>query len=164
MELHLGSHHWDARMPDWSAAALSGFIAGASLMILELLWSATGGQNPWIISHKIAGIVLGPDVAKSSDFSIGVVALALAIHYVLGIVFACILAVILSTSRLEDSLGMELSIGAVFGMALYVFSFYVMTRAYPWFVDMRGLETFIGHVLFGMMASFIYWRWKLNRQ
>lgn len=164
MELHLGSHHWEARMPDWPAAALSGFMAGAILMVLELLWSATGGQNPWIICHKIAGIVLGSDVARSSEFSMGVVLLALATHYVLGIVFACILAVILSTAHLEDSLGMDLSIGAVFGMVLYVFSFYVMTRTYPWFVEMRGLETFIGHVLFGMAASSIYWWWRSNRR
>jgi len=160
MELHLGSHHWEARMPDWPAAAVSGFVAGATLMVLELLWAATGGQNPWIVSHKIAGIILGSDVAQSADFSIGVVALALAIHYVLGIVFGCILAVIISTSHFEDSLGMVLTIGALFGMVLYVFSFYMMTRAYPWFVDMRGLETFIGHVIFGMVAGFIYWKMK----
>jgi len=160
MELHVGSHHWEARMPDWPVAAVSGFVAGATLMVLELLWSATGGQNPWIVSHKIAGIVLGPDVAQSSEFSIGVVALALAIHYVLGIVFGCILAAIISTSHLDDSPGMVLTIGALFGMALYVFSFYVMTRAFPWFVDMRGLETFLGHVLFGMIAGFTYWRMK----
>ena len=160
MELHLGSHHWEARMPDWPAAAVSGFIAGALLMMLELLWSVTGGENPWIVTHKIAGIVLGYDVAHAVDLSVGIIALALVIHYVLGIVFACILAFIISALHVEDSPGMALTLGALFGMVLYFFSFYVMTRAYPWFVDMRGLETFIGHVIFGMVAGLTYWRMK----
>jgi hypothetical protein len=160
MELHLGSRHWEARMPDWPAAAVAGFIGGATLMVLELLWSITGGENPWIITHKIAGITLGSQAVASSDFSVGIVALALATHYVLGMLFGCLLAVILSAARLDDSPGMALAIGAAFGVLLYVFSFYVMSRAYPWFVDMRTLETFIGHLIFGMVTGFTYWRMR----
>jgi hypothetical protein len=53
---------------------------------------------------------------------------------------------------------MAFGIGAGFGILLYLFNFYVMSKAYPWFVEMRTLETFIGHVIFGMMAGFAYWR------
>jgi hypothetical protein len=160
MELHLGSHHWEARTPDWPVAAVAGFVGGAVLMVLELLWSVTGGTNPWIIAHKIAGIFLGADIAQSSDFSMSVVAVALGTHYVLGIVFGCVLAAILAGLHVEDRMGMALTVGAVFGAFPYVFSFFVMTRFYPWFADARNLETFIGHLIFGMVVGFTYCKMK----
>ena len=160
MELHLGSHHWVARTPDWPIAAVAGFVGGAILMVLELLWSVTGGANPWIIANKIAGIFLGPDVAQSSDFSTGAVAVALATHYVLGIVFGCVLAIILAGLHVEDRLGMGLALGAVFGTLLYLFSFFVMTQVYPWFAEARNLETYIGHLIFGMVVGFTYCKMK----
>lgn len=160
MELHVGSHHWEARRPDWTVAAVAGFVGGATLMVLELLWSVTGGTNPWIVANKIAGIFLGSGVAQSTEFSISVIAVALLTHYVLGIVFGCILAAILAVLHLEDSLGMALATGAAFGTLLYLFSFYLMTSFYPWFAEARNLETFIGHLIFGMVVGFTYCKMK----
>jgi hypothetical protein len=55
MELHMHSHRWEQRMPDWTVAAVSGFAAGAVLMVLELLWSTIiQGTSPWVTSHMIA--------------------------------------------------------------------------------------------------------------
>ena len=93
MELQIQSHQWRRRLPDWPAAVGSGLVAGAVLMVLELLWSATvstsvGGGNPWRVTNQIAAIVLGPETLQWSGFSIGVVAAALLTHYVLGIAFA----------------------------------------------------------------------------
>lgn len=158
MELHLGNRHWEAHTPDWPAALIAGFLAGALLMILEFLWAVTGGNDPWLVAHKVAGITLGHNVVTTSDFSVGVIALALITHYVLGMLFGCILAIVLSAFRLEQSPGMAFGIGAAFGIVLYIFNFYVMAKAYPWFAEMRTLETFIGHVIFGMTAGFAYWR------
>jgi hypothetical protein len=124
MELHLSSHHWQARTPDWPVAVAAGFVGGATLMVLELLWSVTGGINPWVIAHTIAGIFLGSGVAQSSEFSKNVVAVALGTHYVLGIVFGCVLAAILAGLHVEARLGMALAIGAAFGTLLYVFSLF----------------------------------------
>lgn len=163
MELHLGNRHWEAHTPDWPAALAAGFLAGALLMILEFLWAVTGGNDPWLVAHKVAGITLGQNVATASDFSVQVIALALITHYVLGMLFGCILAIILSAFRLEESPGMAFGIGAAFGIVLYIFNFYVMAKAYPWFSEMRTLETFIGHVIFGMMAGFAYWRMQRHQ-
>lgn len=160
MELHLGNRHWEAHTPDWPAALIAGFLAGALLMILELLWAVSGGNDPWLVAHKVAGITLGQNVATTSEFSIGVIATALITHYVLGMLFGCILAAILSAFRLDDSPSMAFAIGAAFGIVIYIFNFYVMAKAYPWFVDMRTLETFIGHVIFGMTAGFAYWKMR----
>lgn len=160
MELHLGNRHWEAHAPDWPAALIAGFLAGALLMILELLWAVSGGNDPWLVAHKVAGITLGQNVATTSEFSIRVIATALITHYLLGMLFGCILAAILSAFRLDDSPGMAFGIGAAFGIVIYIFNFYVMAKAYPWFVEMRTLETFIGHVIFGMTAGFAYWKMR----
>lgn len=164
MELHLGNRRWRAHSTDWLAALTAGFLAGALLMILELLWAVSGGNDPWAVAHKVAAITLGRDVAAASNFSFSIIATALVTHYVLGMLFACILAAILSSFRMDDSPGMAFSMGAAFGIVLYVLNFYVMAKVYPWFVEMRTLETFIAHVIFGMMAGFVYWRMQRHQE
>jgi uncharacterized membrane protein len=161
MEVHIGSHRWEHRAPDWPAAAVSGFVAGAVLMVVELLWtSIILGISPWGTSHKIAAILMGADALQSTGFSIGSVALALAIHYVLGIVFGLLLCAVIAPMHMDSSLGLALLVGAVFGLALYVFNFYGMTFFLPWFVDMRGLATLVAHLVFGMTAAAMYWKLK----
>jgi hypothetical protein len=161
MELHIGSHRWEHRAPDWPAAAVAGFVAGAVLMVLELLWtSLILDISPWGTSHKIAAILMGADALQSNGFSIGIVAVALAIHYVLGIVFGMLLCTVVAHTHMDSSVGLVLLAGAVFGLALYVFNFYGMTLFLPWFVDMRGLATLVAHLAFGMTAAAMYWKLK----
>ncbi|RZI39979.1 hypothetical protein EGT07_26140 [Herbaspirillum sp. HC18] len=157
MELHLHSHHLEHRRPDWVAAAASGFVAGAILMVLELFWtSIVQDTNPWITSHKIAAIVLGSDVLRSASFSVGIVGVALIIHYVLGIAFGLVLAAIIAPFHSDSSMGRALLVGAVFGWILYLINFYVLTSVFPWFADMRGSGTMIANVIFGMAAALMY--------
>lgn len=159
MELHMHSHRLEARVPDWPAAAVAGFVAGAVLMVLELLWaSMMPGASPWITSHKIAAIVMGQDVLQTTGFSVGVVAVALATHYVLGILFGIVLAAIIAPFHFDSSSGMVLLVGAVFGVLIYLFDFYGMVRLFSWFADMRGWATFIAHLIFGMAAAIMYWQ------
>lgn len=159
MELHTHSHHWAQRAPDWTAAAVSGLAAGAVLMVIELLWSAViVGTNPWATSHMIAAIVAGPDVLQVTDFNVGLVAIALATHYVLGTVFGLVLAAIIAPFHLDSSAGMVLLAGAVFGLALYLLNFYGMVAIFPWFADMRGWTTIVAHLIFGMAAAMFYQR------
>ncbi|MNK04317.1 hypothetical protein D3C87_221780 [compost metagenome] len=159
MELHMHSHHWEQRMPDWTVAAVSGFAAGAVLMVLELLWSTIiMGTSPWVMSHMIAAIVLGQDALQSTDFSLEVVGVALATHYVLGIGLGLILAAIIVPFRFDSSIGMVLLTGAVFGVLIYLFNFYGMVRFFTWFAELRGWTTMLGHVIFGMVAAAMYWK------
>jgi hypothetical protein len=157
MDLHLHSHRLAHRMPDWVAAAASGLVAGAILMVLELLWSVVPrGGNPWTVSHKIAAILLGPEVLRSGDFSLGVVGVALIVHYILGIAFGLILAAIIAPFHLDSSKGMTLSAGAAFGLLLYLFNFHILAAAFPWVADMRGWAALIAHLIFGMAAALMY--------
>ncbi|MGH6638971.1 MAG: hypothetical protein ACREBY_10265 [Polaromonas sp.] len=161
MDLRMRSYQGQ-RLPDWPAAAVAGLAAGAVLMVLELFWSTlvTGG-SPWAASHMIAAIVMGPGALQSSDFSLGVVAVALAVHYVLGTLFGLALAVIIAPLRQDSSVGMALLAGAVFGAVLYLLNFYGMVHFFPWFADWRGGATLVTHLLFGMTAALFYW--KLDR-
>ena len=162
MELHMHTHHLESRAPDWVAAVVSGFVGGAVLMVLELLWSSLiAGTNPWEMSHMISAIVMGPDVMQSMDFSASVVAIALITHYVLGIVFGVILCGIIAPFHFDSSVGMALLAGAVFGLILYLFNFYGMARFFSWFAEMRGWAALVTHLVFGMVTATMYW--KLER-
>ena len=115
MELHMHSHHYVRRMPDWSAAAVAGLVAGALLVVVELFWSSmVAGVNPWGTTRMIAAILMGPDVLQTSLFSVGTAA-ALVIHFVLGAILGMVLAAIIAPFQLDSSSGMAMLAGAVFG-------------------------------------------------
>jgi hypothetical protein len=163
MELPLGSLHWERRAPNWVVAAVSGFAAGAVLMVLDLAWSTlTDTAVLWKTSHMIAAIFLGADVARPTtfDFSVGVVAIGLIVHYVLGIAFGLVLAAIMAPLQLDTTLHRALATGAVFGLVLYVVNFYGMVHLFPWFAELRGWATVVAHLVFGMAAALLYWKFE----
>jgi hypothetical protein len=130
-------------------------------MVLDLIWSALfNAHGPWRTSHMIAPIFLGADsMAADFRFSLGVVAIALAAHYTLGIVFGLVIAAIMAQLRLESP-GRSLATGAVLGTLLYLVNFHVMVGLFPWLVDLRGVDTLAAHLLFGMVAAALYERLK----
>jgi hypothetical protein len=159
MELHLHSHHYARRSPDWTAAAVSGLAAGALLLVLELFWSTMmAGTNPWPTTRMIAAMVMGQAVMQDTMFSVGTVVAALVIHFVLGAILGMILGAIIAPFHLDSSIRMVLLCGALFGCAVYFINFYGMTRAFPWFAEARGWHTWFGHVMFGMCAAIAYWK------
>jgi hypothetical protein len=160
MELEMHRHDWARRWPDWTAAAVAGFVAGAVLMVVELLWSATvsGGDSPWRLLRMVAAIVMGPDTLQASHFSIGVTAVALITHYVLGVAFAMVLGIVIAGFHYETSAGMMETLGAVFGFGLYLFNFHGMSLFFPWMAELRSWSTLIAHLVFGMVAAFLYWK------
>ncbi|RQR52968.1 hypothetical protein DIE07_34545 [Burkholderia sp. Bp9002] len=159
MELHMHSHHFVRRLPDWRAAVIGGCVAGVVFFVIEVVAMAISGQSVWAPLRMIAAIVLGQDaLAPSSTFDAGVVLAALAVHFTLSIVFALILATIIAPFSLDSSIGMATLAGAVFGLALYVVNFYGWTQGFPWFADARGWVTALNHVVFGLVAADTYLR------
>ncbi|HEU5296630.1 MAG TPA: hypothetical protein VFU71_17750 [Burkholderiaceae bacterium] len=159
MELRQHLIQWERRRPDWVVGAVAGFAAGAVLMVLDLLWSTVvdpGG--PWRTSHMIAPIFTGADAARAPnyDFSVGVVAIALAVHYVVGIVFGLILAAIMTPLHLDSTLEKAIGTGAVFGVVLYVVNFYGLVHLFPWLAELRGWPTIGAHLVFGVVAALLY--------
>lgn len=164
MDTFLGLRSWHWRAMDWVAAAVSGFAAGAVLMVLDLVWSAIfNPDGPWRTSHMIAPIFTGAtDSLHTADyrFSVSVVFIALLTHYVLGIVFGLMLAAILAQLRLDTEPLKALVTGAFLGLLLYVVNFEVLTAFFPWLAGLRGAATVAAHLVFGCVAAVLYWRLK----
>lgn len=164
MDTFLGLRSWHWRAMDWVAAAVSGFAAGAVLMILDLVWSAIfNPDGPWRTSHMIALIFSGAaDSLHTADyqFSLSVVSIALLIHYALGIAFGLVLAAILVQLRLDTEPLKALVAGAILGCLLYLVNFEMLTAFFPWLAGLRGAATLAAHVVFGCVAAGLYWRLK----
>jgi hypothetical protein len=160
MELHMRSNRLESGRPDWLAGAVAGFAAGAILMVLELLWAATElGGNPWITTHKIAAIVMGQDALRSmNEFNVPITAVALVIHYLLGIFTGLVVAGIVTGFHYDNNLSMVLLVGIVLGVVIYLINFYVLTAYFHWFSDLRGSATMLAHMIFGMAAAAMYWQ------
>jgi len=166
MELRTHAPRWVAagQRTDWAAAAVAGFVAGAVLMLLELVWAATTGTaGPWRISALVAALVMGPGVLQDAGPSFGVLAVALLTHYALGVVFGLVLGFLIARLHYERSAAMMQVLGAVFGAALYFVDFHLLSQLFPWFVELRGWATFIAHLVFGMTASMLYWKLARRR-
>lgn len=163
MDTLLGLRRWKWRATDWTAAAVSGFAAGALLMVLDLYWSAMfDPHGPWRISHMIAPIFMGADSLSTSGygFSAGVIVISLATHYVLGIVFGLAMGWFLAQFQVDSTPGMALVAGATLGGALYLVNFELLAGFFPWLVVMRGVDTVAAHVVFGVVAALLYCRLK----
>ncbi|QBE67429.1 hypothetical protein EWM63_21885 [Pseudoduganella lutea] len=154
--MRLQSHRWAAREPDWVIGALAGFGAGGIVMVIELAFAAAFGTDPWRTPRLVAAMVLGSPVLQVGGYSLEVVVAALSVHYLLGTFFGLVLAALMAPFRLDSSVVMAVVSGAVFGLLLYLFNFYVITSVLPWFAEMRGWVTVLGHVEFGVMAGLIY--------
>lgn len=159
-----GSVMLERRRSDWAVGIVAGLAASAVLMVLDLLWSSVAeGGGPWRTSHMIAPIFTGVDAAQLSEyrFSWGVVAIALAAHYVLGMLSGVVLAALMTPLHLDTSAAKAIMIGTVFGAVVYVVNFHVVTRFFPWLTELRGLPTIAAHLLFGIVAAVFYY--KLGR-
>lgn len=159
MDLHLNLSDWRRHAPDWTAAAVAGFAAGALLMVVELAWVAMfGAEGPWRTTHLVAAIVLGAETAFTSEFDLWVVSVALLTHYALGIAFGLGLAAVVALTHRERSVGSIEGIGMAFGALVYLVNFHLFTAWMPWFIQMRGWATFVAHLMLGFVAAVLYWR------
>ena len=161
MSTVVDARRWQWRATDWTAAAVAGFAAGAVLMVLDLIWSAAfAPEGPWRTSYMIAPIFLGPESLKAADQSLstGIVAIALATHYALGIIGGLVMAAGMAQFKLDTMPGRAIVAGAGFGAALYVINFGIGVRLFPWLAELRGGASFAANVLYGIVAALLYWR------
>ena len=160
MELHMFSHQFTHRPPDWLAAVLAGVTAGAVFLLLGILLMAlVTGASPLDPPRMIAAIILGRGVLQSSEtFSVGIVIAAFVVHFALAIILALILSLIMASFSLDSSVGMASLVGGAFGLAVYAINFYGMTRFFPWFAEARNWASALAHIVFGTVAAVMYMR------
>ncbi len=159
MELHLHSHRFVHRMPDWRAAAFAGLAAGVVYVVMELLAARfVLYRGAWDTVKMVAAIMLGSGALSSPDAFSWIVVLAAAIvHFGLSIVLALVLAMLIAAFRLDSGQGLVALSGELFGVGAYLLNFYVFTRYFNWFDQARGLESLLAHAVFGLVAALAYW-------
>ncbi|BAK76663.1 hypothetical protein NH8B_1847 [Pseudogulbenkiania sp. NH8B] len=163
MDLHMHSHQLTHRLPDWRAASLAGVLAGVVFLLLDMLAMVMAGGSPWAPTHMIAAIVMGNSALGSpAMFNIGIVVVALIVHFALAIGMGLILGLIMAPFHFDSSWGMASAVGVVFGFVIYVVNFYGMTQFFPWFAEARSWTTLIAHLVFGIVAADAYL--KLERK
>lgn len=142
------------RTPHWGAAIWAGLAAGVVFMMLEMLMLMFfAGQSPWGPVRMMAAIVLGPEVLPPpATFDLGIAMTAMAVHFPLSILYGLLIALMIF--RLREGSG--LAIGAAFGLAVYFINFYGMTAIFPWFANARGWISLVAHLLFGLVAAWVY--------
>lgn len=141
---------------NWKAVIVSGLVAGIVFMMSEMALAATiGGQSPWGPPRMIAAMVMGKDVLPPpATFNLGIMMVAMMIHFVTSIVLAAILGGVISYKRM--SLTTALVTGVVFGLLVYIVNFYLMTGVFPWFAMARGGIAIFSHTMFGLVLGWIY--------
>jgi hypothetical protein len=161
MELRLHLERGMPRDVDLFAAAVAGFAGGALLMVLELAWTASmSAEGPWRITQLVAALTLGEGILGETRayFDAFVVAVALLTHYVLGIFSGFVVAWVLAALHGAGRIATAEVVGAVFGAAVYFVNFHLLIPLVPWFAELSGWGTLIGHVVFGLVIAVLYVR------
>ncbi|TDX22140.1 hypothetical protein DFO67_13123 [Modicisalibacter xianhensis] len=149
MKSLMGEHRLSGKGIVWS-----GLLAGIVFMMLEMLmvWAFLG-NSPWGPPRMIAAIVMGRDVLPPpANFAIGIMMLAMAIHFMLSWVYALVYGWVFGGLKL----GMALLAGAVFGLAIYLLNFYGFTAVWPWFANARTWISIFAHLMFGIVLAGSY--------
>jgi hypothetical protein len=141
----------------WKAAVLAGLVAGAVFLMLEMAMVAMTGDSPWGPPRMMAAIVLGKGVLPPpATFDMMIMVVAMAVHFMLSVLFGLVLAVGVALTRQRPSLGVAVLIGSVLGLMIYVVSFYGFTVLFPWFAMARNLISVVGHIVFGAVLAWVY--------
>lgn len=139
------------------AAILAGLIAGVIFLMLEMILVPVFlDGSPWAPPRMIAAIILGKDVlpmpGQPVTFDIGVLMVAMMLHFILSIVYAVIIGWICKSL----SMGASILLGALFGLVLYFVNFYGFTAVFPWFAMARNWVSIVSHLMFGVIAVYSF--------
>ena len=135
------------------AALWAAIIAGIVFMMLEMMVPVFMGDSPWGPPRMIAAIGMGKGVLPPpATFDAGIMMVAMLIHFGLSVILAFLFAFI-ARGR---PIGMATLIGGVFGLVIYLVSFYGMTAVFPWFAMARGWISIFAHIVYGAVLGSVY--------
>ena len=123
-------------------------------MMLEMVLAPVFmGGSRWGPPRMIAAIGMGTSFLPPPDsLALVPVMAAMVIHFVLSIVLAVVLALLVS----RRGSGAALTIGAVFGLVIYLIKVYGMTALFPLFAMARNWISICAHMMFGAVAVLSY--------
>ena len=102
---------------DWRAAFWAGLIAGTAFLLVNLfVVPALMGGSFWISVRLVASILLGRDIlAPPATANTGALVAAIAVHYVLALAMAAVIAYVVHRGGLIGGI----LVGAILGLAFY---------------------------------------------
>jgi hypothetical protein len=141
---------------NWKAAVIAGLVAGVVFIMIEMVLVATiGGQSPWGPPRMMAAMVMGEGVLPPpATFDMGIMMVAMVIHFVLSIILGAVLGWVISHWRMGAMAA--IAVGTIFGLAVYFVNFYGMTAVFPWFAMARGGISIFAHAVFGLILGWTY--------
>jgi hypothetical protein len=139
---------------DLSAASFAGLFAGTiSLAAMLTLSTALYDESVWKLPRMVAAVVAGRGALQPDDeFSFTLIGLAVVVHFALALLYSLALATFVKD--MPEAAAPWL--GMAFGVALYFGNLYGFTRLFPWFAELRTLDTLAAHVVFGIVAATAY--------
>ena len=140
--------------PSAGAALQAGLLAGtAVLLVLQVLAVVAYDESPWKLLRMVAALARGPQALEPDDeFDAAVIATGLLLHYALAMLYGLALACVLTdTPRRHAGL-----VGVAFGVALHYGNLYGFTALFPWFSEMRTVDTLVAHAFFGFLLARSY--------
>lgn len=146
-----------AQSINWKAVIIAGLVAGLVFMMLEMVLVGTiGGQSPWGPPRMIAAIAMGKGVLPPpATFDMGIMMIAMMIHFPMSIILAAVLGWAISHWRMNQMT--SLIVGTIFGLVVYFVGFYIMTAFFPWFAMARGGIAIFAHAMFGLVLGGTYY-------
>lgn len=136
---------------DWSAAVWAGLVSGLLYLIVGSLLSGILYNN-FLLPLKMTAAFIWGSQSILDDPSLGMIILALIVHFILAIFFGIIVAFVIH----RWGLAVGVIGGALLGLALYGINFYALTEFFPWFAGMRGTAMIVSHLVFGAAAGGFY--------
>jgi len=129
------------------AGLVAGSIALAAMIAISV---AAYDESPWKLLRMMAAIVAGPAaLAPADEPDGGIVVLGLGVHFALAVLYTAALRSVLRDVPREAA---PLA-GMAFGIALYAANLHGFTALFGWFEEMRTPDTFVAHLLFGLLAA-----------
>jgi hypothetical protein len=141
------------QLVDWGAALRSGLLCGALVFILSLVFSGILLKDTWFYTRLVSSLVMGLKVLLTpTAFDPGYLLLSLAVHMVMALLIAFLIAIIV------HKYGILISVvgGALIGLAIYVIGFYAFNRFFPWLPPFRSWIYMVEFVFYGAIAGGIY--------
>ena len=141
------------QLVDWRAAILSGLFAGVAFFLLQMALTALLLGSPWVFARMTAAMVLGRGVLPPpATFDLGIVATAFALHMVLSLAYASLIAYVIHRG------GLVIGVvgGAALGLALYAINYWTFAHWFTWFLDLKSGIALLSHIVFGALAGGLY--------
>ena len=138
---------------DWLATLWSGLLSGLAMLLLSIIlpWIILG--DPLFITRLMASLLLGPQVIPiQSGLVPGIYVVALITHFSLALFFTVLIVLVF------HRWGMVVAFvgGAIFGLLIYIISFYSFSIVFPWLQPYGNWMLMAGIILFGALAGTLY--------